>query len=141
MICPLLCLLFATLLPQTEREWREKLGEERYRIMRQKGTERAFTGEHLSLKQGGLYCCAACEAPLFDADEQYDLGNGWPSFKRPLTSQAVYYERDEVPFVERYEVLCRGCGSHLGHLFRDGPPPTHFRYSINSIALTFNERK
>ncbi len=111
------------------------LGPERFDVMRKKGTERAFSGKYLFESRPGIYRCAACENPLFNADDKYDAGSGWPSFSKPICSDAIYYLEDwELPF-KRYEVLCRKCNSHLGHVFPDGPPPKGLRYCINSIAL------
>lgn len=110
------------------------LGNERYKVMREKGTERAFSGKYLYEESPGIYHCAACERPLFASDDKYDSGAGWPSFKKPVEKDSVYYLSDPSPF-QRYEVLCRGCDSHLGHVFKDGPPPKNLRYCINSITL------
>ena len=124
----------------SEKEWRDLLGEERYRVMREKGTERAFSGRYLFEEKKGIYCCAGCKAPLFRSEDKYQEANsGWPSFKQPFESKKVYYLEDKILFFKRYEVLCRGCDSHLGHVFKGGPPPKHLRYTINSVALTFEK--
>lgn len=125
-------------LAYSDTEWQQKLGKERYHIMRKKGTERAFLGLYTYHFAPGTYCCAACNQPLFSSADKYrHRGSGWPCFKAPIHSKQVYYLRDRELLVQRYEVLCRGCDSHLGHLFHDGPPPTQLRYTINSIALQF----
>ena len=125
-------------LVRTDAEWRELLTAEQYRILRQKGTERAFTGEYYESKQPGVYVCAACGQELFSSDEKYDSGSGWPSFYQPvdgLASDKVDMERDHSMFMARTEVHCSRCGGHLGHVFDDGPKPTGKRYCINSASL------
>jgi len=123
----------------TESEWQEKLGNERYRVMRLKETQRAFSGTYVSCKREGTYCCAACDVPLFRSEDKYDIGCGWPTFTKPVESKAIYYLEDYSFVFKRYEVLCRSCGCHLGHVFRDGPPPKHLRYTINSISLSLKK--
>ncbi len=122
-------------LPQTEEEWRSVLSAEQYRVLREAGTERAFTGEYWNTKHGGIYRCAACGQPLFDSDTKYDSGSGWPSYTAPVSGDAVHTEVDRSLGMTRTEVTCGRCGSHLGHVFPDGPPPTGQRYCINSVSL------
>ncbi len=121
---------------KTDEEWRALLGRERYCVMRKKATELAFSGEYLHQAGIGIYYCAACDLPLFSSESQYEAGNGWPSFTAPVVQKHIWIKEDRsLPF-KRYEVLCRRCDSHLGHVFRDaanGP----LRYTINSIALKF----
>lgn len=116
----------------------EVLGPERYRVMREKGTERAFSGRYLHETSLGIYQCAACRTPLFSSADKYESGAGWPSFTQPIETKAVYYLEDWNLRFKRYEVLCRGCDSHLGHVFPDGPPPKNLRYCINSITLVLD---
>ena len=116
------------------------LSEEQDRVMKKKGTERAFSGKYLYAQESGTYRCAACENPLFASKDQFDSGAGWPSFLSPITSKSVYYLEDRTLPVQRYEVLCRGCNSHLGHVFNDGPPPKKLRYCINSITLILDKQ-
>ena len=121
---------------RSEKEWRSILGDERFRIMRQKGTEAAFVGKYVYPTNGPLiYTCSACALPLFHTKDQYDAGSGFPCFKQPIASKHLYYEKENTCPIKRYEVLCRRCDSHLGHLFHDGPPPKNLRYCINSMAL------
>ena len=120
---------------KTEEEWRRELTPEQYRVLRQKGTERAFTGALWDDHEAGPFLCAVCGAELVRAEDKFDSVTGWPSFTRPADSRAVASERDTSHGMERVEVHCRRCGGHLGHLFQDGPAPTGERYCINSASL------
>ncbi|MGB5568816.1 MAG: peptide-methionine (R)-S-oxide reductase MsrB [Sedimenticolaceae bacterium] len=120
---------------RTEDDWREILTEEQFHVCREKGTERAFSGSYWDTKTPGVYRCAACGEPLFSSQEKYDSGSGWPSFWQPLADDAVGTETDRSLGMARTEVHCRRCGSHLGHVFPDGPRPTGSRYCINSVSL------
>ena len=125
---------------KTDEEWRQELTPEQYRVLRQAGTERAFTGELWDVHDEGVYRCAGCGAELFTSDTKFDSGTGWPSFYAPATDEAVETARDWKTVIPRTEVRCDSCGGHLGHVFNDGPRPTGKRYCINSCALNLDRR-
>ena len=120
---------------KTEEEWKKTLTPEQYHVLREKGTERPFTGEYADTHDDGMYRCAGCGNPLFSSDTKYESGSGWPSFYEPIEKGAVETETDRKFGMTRNEVLCAKCGGHLGHVFPDGPQPTGLRYCMNSAAL------
>ena len=125
----------------TDAEWLEKLGPEKFHILRQAGTERAFTGAYEGNKASGLYHCAGCGTPLFSSDTKYNSGSGWPSYTAPVAADAVDEHRDTAHGMVRTEVRCAKCDGHLGHVFPDGPGPTGLRYCINSASLDFEPKE
>ena len=124
-----------------EEEWREQLTPEQFAVCRKQGTERAFTGAYWDNHEPGTYKCVACGEPLFSSEAKYESGTGWPSFYEPIDPQNVETEEDRSLFMRRTEVRCAACGSHLGHVFPDGPRPTGLRYCLNSVSLDFEPKK
>jgi peptide-methionine (R)-S-oxide reductase len=124
---------------KTEEDWRKELTPERYEVLRGKGTEPPFTGKYTLSKEDGIYRCGACGAELFSSDAKFDSGTGWPSFTEPSGRAKIELRPDNSHFMRRTEVVCGRCGSHLGHVFDDGPGPTGKRYCINSVALDFDK--
>ena len=121
----------------SEKEWKERLSSEQFRILRRKGTERPFTGKYHDSNHEGSYKCAGCGQELFSSYAKYDSGSGWPSFWKPIKQSTLEEHEDKSLFMKRTEVVCSGCGGHLGHVFPDGPQPTGLRYCINSGSLEF----
>lgn len=126
---------------KSEQAWKQELTAEEYRILREKGTERAFTGKYWDHKEEGTYVCAACGKPLFSSETKFESGSGWPSYYEPVNDENVEEKLDKSLGMVRTEVLCGKCGGHLGHVFNDGPPPTGMRYCINSASLDFQGKE
>ena len=126
-------------MPQTEAEWREKLTPEQYHVLRQGGTEPAFTGKYWDTKNEGTYRCAGCGEKLFSSETKYESHSGWPSFFAPLTEGIIATEEDRSYGMVRTEIKCSNCGGHLGHVFEDGPQPSGLRYCVNSASLDLEE--
>ena len=126
---------------KSDEEWRRELTPEQFAVCRQKGTERAFSGAYYDHHEEGTYRCAACAAELFSSEAKFDSRTGWPSFFKPVETEAVATEEDASHGMRRTEVRCGGCGAHLGHVFPDGPRPTGLRYCVNSVALNFDAKK
>jgi peptide-methionine (R)-S-oxide reductase len=120
---------------KTDAEWRQALTPDQYRVTREKGTERAFTGAYWDTKTKGVYACVCCGEPLYSSETKFDSGSGWPSFFAPVSRDSVETAEDTGHGMQRTEVRCHRCGAHLGHVFADGPPPTGLRHCINSAAL------
>jgi len=126
---------------KTEEEWKKELTPEQYRVVRQKGTERPFSGEYVHTKEPGVYLCVACGQELFSSSAKYDSGSGWPSFFEPVAKENIETAEDTSHFMKRTEIMCSRCGSHLGHVFEDGPQPTGLRYCVNSASLRLKRKK
>ncbi len=126
---------------KTEEEWKHCLTPQQYHVLREKGTEQAFTGKYADHHDRGMYTCTACGAELFSSDTKFESGTGWPSFWAPADKESVEEKQDRGFMMNRTEVLCKNCGGHLGHVFEDGPNPTGLRYCINSLSLGFRKKE
>jgi len=126
---------------KSNEEWEKELTPEQYAVCRQKGTERAFTGEYYDCKEDGVYRCSCCGNELFSSDTKFDSGTGWPSYFQPIDNDAIKTEADDNYGMRRVEVMCSACNAHLGHVFEDGPQPTGQRYCINSVSLKLDKNK
>ena len=125
---------------KTEEEWRRQLTPEQFRITREHGTERAFTGPNWDNKDEGIYRCVCCDKPLFSSETKFDSGTGWPSYYQPIAPDAVTEHKDRSFFMTRTEIRCADCDAHLGHVFPDGPRPTGLRYCMNGVAMNFEPK-